>query len=239
MNEEIDKLREEVARLRRDMNHVLSLLDQDDDAPDYPRPEYPSFEGKQVSVRSHKMRIPFTVHATETGVDLCLSDKNHCTRLLLSIGENAACLELRNAQGKVIAALSEAADGSGQFAIFDKDGQPRSSMRVSDFGGVVNVVDPKGRPLSVMTASQHGGEIFVANDHRNMAVKITASERGGMVVVHEPSGQVMGFLMADGNTGSCTIYGPLGNPAAGMIANDQGGGIVFSDAEGNNKGLLP
>ena len=199
MTEEREQqLLDEVARLKSDMAHVLSLLNQDDDPPDYPRPEYPKFEGDQVSVRSHKLRIPFTVHATDAGVELHFSDKRHCTRLLISIGEEAAALELRNAQGNVIARLSEAADGSGQFAIFDKDGQPRSSMRVSQFGGVVNVVDPKGRPLSVMTGAEHGGEIFVANDHRNMAVKIAATEKGGMVVVNEPSGQPMGFLRRPG-----------------------------------------
>lgn len=240
MNEtaELDSLRQEVNRLREEMNRVLHLLDQDESMGD-PKPEYPSFEGKHLCVRQNKMRIPFTVDATDTGVEISLLDKRHSPRLVLSIGEGPASLELRNAEYKVIAQLTEAPDGSGQFAIFDKDGQPRTSMRVSDFGGVVNVVDSKGKALSAMTAGKHGGHIFVVNDHHNLSAKMEATGRGGLVAVHEPSGQLMGWLMGSDQTGACTICGPQGNEAVSLIANDSGGGIVINDEEGNSKAVLP
>lgn len=239
MSEDLEELRKEVAKLKLDVAHLLALLDQKDYDPDYPRPKYPTFEACHLAVRSQDMRIPFHVMATEDGVDLTLSDKNNICRALLSIGEDCALLEFRNAKGKPIAQLTEAEDGSGQFCVCDADGNPRAGMRVSELGGTVNTVDKEGEPQAVLLGAEAGGQAFVTNNNRQMAVKLMAAPNGGAITVHEPSGQIMGFLSADTNTGSLGVYGPLGDVAVGLLANDSGGSVLFNDAEGKCKAMLP
>ena len=239
MTEELEELRKEVAKLKRDVAHLLALLDQQDDDPEFPRPEYPTFEACHLAVRNQDLRVPFHVLATEDGVELTLSDKDNRTRALLSIGEDSALLEFRNAKGKLIAQLSEAEDGSGQFCVCDAEGNPRAGMRVSEFGGTVNTLDKEGKPQTVLLGAEAGGEVFVTNNNRQMAVKLKSAQNGGAITVHEPSGQIMGYLSADVNTGSLGVYGPLGDMAVGLIANDSGGSILFNDAEGKFKAMLP
>jgi hypothetical protein len=239
MNEELEELRKEVAKLKRDVAHLLALLDQQDGSPEFPRPKYPTFEACHLAVRNHDLRIPFHVMATEDGVELTFSDKNNRTRALFSIGEDSALLEFRNAKGKLIAQLTEAEDGSGQFCVCDAEGKPRAGMRVSEFGGIVNTLDKEGKPQTVLLGAEAGGEVFITNNNRKMAVKLASAGKGGLITVHELSGQIMGFLSADADTGSLVVYGSLGDIAVGLIANDSGGNIVFHDAEGKCKAILP
>jgi hypothetical protein len=239
VSEDLEELRKEVAKLKLDVAHLLALLDQQDDDPDYPRPKYPTFEACHLAVRSQDMRIPFHVMATEDGVELTLWDKDNRTRALLSIGEDCALLEFRNAKGKPIAQLTEAEDGSGQFCVCDAEGNPRAGMRVSELGGTVNTVDKEGEPQAVLLGAEAGGQVFITNNNRQMAVKLISAEKGGVITVHELSGQIMGFLSADADTGSLGVYGPLGDIAVGLLANDSGGSILFNDAEGKHKAMLP
>ncbi len=239
MSEELEELRKEVAKLKLDVAHLLNLLDQQDDDPEFPRPEYATFEACHLAVRGGDMRIPFHVMATDDGVELSLSDKNHIARAILRIGEDSAVLEFRNAKGKLITQLSEAEDGSGQFCVCDAEGKPRAGMRVSELGGMVNTVNKEGKPQTVMLGGEAGGEVFVTNNNGQMAVKLMAAGNGGMITVHELSGQIMGYLSADANTGSVGVHGPLGEMAAALIANDSGGSILFNDAEGKHKAMLP
>ncbi len=239
MSEELEELRKEVAKLKLDVAHLLALLDQQDDDPDYPRPEYPTFEACHLAVRNHKMRIPFHVNAKEDGVELSFWDKNNRARALFRIGEDSATLEFRNAKGMPIAQLSEAEDGSGQFCVCDAEGKPRAGMRVSELGGTVNTVDREGKPQAVLLGGEAGGQVFITNNNRQMAVKLMAAGEGGLITVHEPSGQIMGYLSANACTGSVGVHGPLGDMAVGLIANDSGGSILFNDAEGKCKAILP
>jgi hypothetical protein len=239
VREDLEELRKEVAKLKLDVAHLLALLDQQDDDPDYPRPKYPTFEACHLAVRSQDMRIPFHVMATVDGVELTLWDKDNRTRALLSIGEDCALLEFRNAKGKPIAQLTEAEDGSGQFCVCDAEGNPRAGMRVSELGGTVNTVDKEGEPQAVLLGAEAGGQVFITNNNRQMAVKFISAEKGGVITVHELSGQTMGFLSADADTGSLGVYGPLGDIAVGLLANDSGGSILFNDAEGKHKAMLP
>ena len=241
MSEDLEELRKEVAKLKLDVAHLLNLLDQQDDDPEFPRPKYATFEACHLAVRSEDQdhRIPFHIMGTDDGVELSFSDKNHIARALFSIGEDSAVLEFRNAKGNLIAQLAEAEDGGGQFCVCDAEGNPRAGMRVSEIGGIVNTLTKEGKPQAVLLGGKTGGEVFITSTSQHMAVKLTAAEKGGMVTVHEPSGQIMGFLSADTNTGSLGVYGPLGDMAVALVSNDSGGSIVFNDAEGKYKAMLP
>lgn len=238
MHDEIKQLREEIALLKKDMKHVLRLMDQDLDE-DGTRPQYPILEAQKFAARSSAHNIPFIVHAMDSGAELCLNDKNMRPRVLLSVDESGACLEFRNAQGKLIAEIAEAPDGSGQFCVCDADGNPRVGMRVTELGGLVNVLSPQSNLQGILIGTERGGEVHVVNHQLRTGVKIIASERGGIITVHETSGQIMGSFSGDPHFGSLTIHGPLGSPAVSLAATDQGGAILFYDADGVSTSMLP
>jgi hypothetical protein len=238
MSGDIEELKEEIRSLKKDMVRVLRLLDQLPSEDD-PLPKFPSLEAAVLAVRSDDYAIPLIARATEDGVEIGLYDSNHQTRALFSLGASGACLEFRNSSGKLVAELSEAADGSGQFCICDAEGIPRAAMRHSPLGGVVSVLNEQSKPQAMLIGSEHGGEIIAANNQQRPAVKLFCTSSGGTVSVHENSGQVMGFLAADHLSGACTVYGPLGSPAASLAASDEGGAAVFYDAEGVSKAILP
>ena len=238
MSDEIEELKAEIKSLRKDMYHVLGLLNQlqyEEEA----LPKFPSLEAAVLAVRNDDKAIPLIARATEDGAEIGFYDSNHQTRALLSFGKSGACLEFRNASGKLVAELSEAPDGSGQFCICDAEGIPRAAMRHSSIGGVVSVLNEQSKPQAMLIGSKTGGEIIAANNQQHTAVKIFSTGSGGTVSVHENSGQVMGYLAAGHSSGACTVYGPLGNPAASLAASDEGGAAIYYDAEGVCKALQP
>lgn len=238
MHDEIEQLRAEIALLRKDMQHVLRLMDQER-SEDGTRPQYPILEAQKFTARSSDHSLPLIVHAVDDRVEIRLNDKDMRPRVLLSVDESGACLEFRNAQGNLIAELTEAPDGSGQFCVCDADGNPRAGMRVTEYGGLVNVLNSDSKPQVILIGTKQGGEVHVANDQLRTGVKLLASERGGIITVHETSGQIMGSFSADHHFGSLTIHGTLGSPAVSLAATDEGGVIVFYDADGESTSILP
>jgi hypothetical protein len=228
VHDEIEQLRAEIALLKKDMKHVLGLLDQER-SEDGTRPQY----------RPGAHCLPLIVNATDDSVEIRLNDKNMLPRVVLSVDENGACLEFRNAGGKLIAELAQAPDGSGQFCVCDADGNPRAGMRATEYGGLVNVLNSESKPQVILIGTERGGEVHVTNDQLRTGVKLIASERGGIITVHETSGQIMGSFSGDHHFGSLTIHGTLGSPAVSLAATDEGGIIVFYDADGESTSILP
>jgi hypothetical protein len=239
MSDQIEQLRGEIEALKKDVAHLLQIMDQDLDE-DGHRPKYPTLEVDRIAARLESTRhIPFIVHATDQGADLVFHDKDMRCRILLSIDDDGPRLEFRNAEGKLTAQIAEASDGSGQFCVCDPAGNPRAGMRFTDYGGLVNVLTEGGKPQSMIIGTEQGGEIHAVNNQQRTGVKLLASDLGGIITVHETSGQIMGYFSGDNSCGSLTIHGPLGSPAVSLAASVQGGAVLFYDGEGVSTSMLP
>ena len=246
MSDEIISLREELAALRaeftelkkehRKLLRMVGILPLDEGEK---WPEYLHIECNAFAVRDGPMKIPIIMRAEGGDAYITFMDGNHIDRLKLSLDGTGPLIELRNAKGKLIFQVAEAADGSGQLCVCDAEGAPRAGMRVSEHGGLLNVLDKSGKPQAFLTCAVEGGEVHVASAaHRNSAA-MKATVKGGLITVSEPSGQLMGFLMGSSDAGQVSVYGPHGAQAVGISGTAQGGGIIFYDLDGEPKAHLP
>jgi hypothetical protein len=241
MTDEIARLRAEIDALKKDVSHLLRLLDQSPDESGK-RPEFASLELAQLTIRSSDKHSPLvlsTLGEEGENAEIAFYDSQSRCRLALCVEDNTPRLDFHNAEGKLTAELAEADEGSGQFCVCDETGNPRAGMRVAQSSGLVNVLNGQAQPLAVLLGTETGGEIHAVNNQQRTGVKILASERGGVITVHEPSGQTMAFLSGENNFGLCTVYGPLGSPALTLAASDHGGTIVFFDEEGEPITTVP
>jgi hypothetical protein len=124
--DETANLQEEVAQLRREMAMLRNKLGCDEE--DQKESDYLGFDAEVIGIRDAAENIPMIMKAHEGKASLWLNDKKHVARAKLEVGENAACLEIRNGQGNVIVAIGEAQDGSGMVFVFDKEGKPRGGF---------------------------------------------------------------------------------------------------------------
>ncbi len=241
MPDEIAQLRAELDALKKDVSHLLRLLDQSPDENGV-RPEFASLELAQLTIRSSRKYAPLilaTLGDEGENAEIALHDSQARCRLALCVDEDIPRLEFHNAGGKLTAELAEADEGSGQFCVCDETGNPRAGMRVAQSSGLVNVLNSQAQPLAMLLGTETGGEVHTVNNQQRTGVKILASERGGVITAHEPSGQTMAFLSGDTNFGLCTVYGPLGSPALTLAATDHGGTVVFFDEEGEAITSIP
>lgn len=241
MNDEIARLRAEIDALKKDVAHLLGLLDQNPDENGV-RPEFASLVLAQLTIRSSRKYAPLILTALGDegeNAEIAFHDSQERCRLALCLEEDLPRMEFRNAEENLVSELAEAADGTGQFCVCDEAGKPRAGMRVAQSCGLVNVLNSQAQPLAVLLGSETGGEIHAVNNQQRTGVKILASERGGVITVHEPSGQTMAFLTGDNNFGVCSVFGPLGSPAVTLAATDHGGTVVFFDEEGETTFSLP
>ncbi len=239
MPDEIALLREEVCCLRRDLDLVLRLLNQVDDPPDNPRSKALKLFADRVLIQEPSGHIPVWVCAEEAAAGIYLHDREHRPRAVFTTDGERASFELRNAAGKVVISLTEAADGSGQIYVAEAGGQPRAGLRVHEGVGLVNVVGEMGPALAMLRGDPQGGEIFVARPGAKPGVTIKALPTGGVITIFEPSGQVMGFFSANTDHGVLSVYGPHGSMAASLTADDDGGSVVLFDVDGKAKDPLP
>ena len=239
LREEIAALRADIKELRLEHRKLLHLVGVLPGIKFGPWPEYLTIEAECVAVRNEKMHIPIIMRANDDCASLIFMDKNHRTRIELALGVNGPQFEMRNAEGKLIFQLVQAADGSGQLCACDAEGRPRAGMRVNEQGGVVNVVDKESKPQAFLLGTPEGGQVFAVNAMHQASATMKATARGGLVSVCESSGQLMGFLAANANAGQLSVYGPHGAQAVGIGASEAGGGIVFYDVDGVSKATLP
>jgi hypothetical protein len=238
---ELAALREDYTKLRRELRALQHRFGFYPEHADWRQPKYASVEADVVVVRNEAddRFIPIVMRAEEDCAEISLADKKNRTRGIIRVDETGVRFQILNADGKVVASIGQAADGSGQIYAADAEGAPRCGLRIGEDCGIVNVVDARGKALTVLTSGDGGGEIFVASPSQKPAVTIKSTETGGLVTVSEPGGQIMGFLSASSDAGCVSVYGPHGAPAGAILANESGGGIVLHDVDGKSKMTLP
>ena len=239
LREEVAALRAELTGLRTEHRKLLYMVGVLPGIKFGPWPDYLHFDAECIAVRKDKLHIPIIIRADNDPPSITFLDKDNRSRIEISCGQNGPQFEMRNAAGKLIFQLAEAADGSGQLCVCDADGKPRAGMRVNEHGGLVNVVDKGGKSQAFMLGTAEGGQVFAVNAMHQASATMKATARGGTVSVSEPSGQLMGFLNASTEMGQLRVYGPHGASAVSVGGTEDGGGILFYDVDGEPRARLP
>jgi hypothetical protein len=239
MPQEIDQLREEVAALRRDLNHVLRILNQDEE-PGHPRPEFMSLDAEIIGVRTSLHSYPILLKAHPEGYACAyFHDSQMRTRGLFRVDDDGASFEIWNKDRQVVVSIGEASDGSGQVFVASPDGKPRAGLQVTEFGGTVCVQNEAGATQGAMIATSDGGKIIVSDTGMRGGVTILADTKGGTVLAKEPTGQVMAYVHGQNERGVVSVFNAQGDQAACLSSDDNGGAVLFYDNDGKVRSSLP
>ena len=74
MSDELNQLRREVARLRRDLDHVLRVIGQEEKLPQQPRPPFLLLDAEVISLRHSSDKMPILLKAEEGYACIYLND---------------------------------------------------------------------------------------------------------------------------------------------------------------------
>jgi hypothetical protein len=85
MADELNQLRNEVARLRRELDHVLRVLGQEEKLPQQPRPPFLLLDAEVISIRHSADKMPILLKAEEGYACIYLNDNDGRARVLFQI----------------------------------------------------------------------------------------------------------------------------------------------------------
>src|SRR5438046_6504229 len=177
MSDELNQLRREVARLRRDLDHVLRVLGQEEKLPQQPRPPFLLLDAEVISIRHSSDKMPI-LHKVEEGYAcIYLNDNEGRARGLFQVDdEGSARFEIWNKDQEVVVSIGETKDGAGEIFVAAADGTPRAGLKAHELGGIVSAQNSEGQ-TNVMTLRKDEGGEFVVTDEQDMTIaEITAVE---------------------------------------------------------------
>src|SRR5436190_14347556 len=139
MADELSELKQEVARLRADLDHVLRIIGQEENLPEQPRPEFLLLEAEVIFVRQSSDKLPMVIKAHDGQASIFLNDNEGRARGVFQLGEDgSARFEILNKEQQVVVSIGETNEGAGEIYVAGSDGKPRAGMKVHQVGGIVS-----------------------------------------------------------------------------------------------------
>src|SRR5256885_13107909 len=121
MSDELNQLRREVARLRRDLDHVLRVIGQEEKLPQQPRPPFLLLDAEVISIRHSSDKMPILLKAEEGYACIYLNDNEGRARGLFQVdNEGSARFEIWNKDQEVVVSIGETKDGAGEIFRLDR-----------------------------------------------------------------------------------------------------------------------
>jgi hypothetical protein len=171
MADDLPELKEEVSRLRGDLDRVLQILQQQKSG----QSRFLQLEAGMISVQQ----------TAEGRAAIYLNDSEGEPRGVLQVDDEGARFEIWNKARQVVVSIGETNDGAGEIYVAGADGKPRAGLKVTAAGGVLTAQSPEGRINVLMIAKSGGGTIVVANADGQPLVEIAATEGRGTVDIKE------------------------------------------------------
>jgi len=189
--EELAQLKKEVVQLRRDLDHVLRVIGQEEDLPEQPRSPFLLLEAEMISIRQTRDKIPMVIKAQEGSACIYLNDDEARARGVFQVDEEGrARLEIWNKKQQLVVSIGETNDGGGEISVASSDGKPRAGMKASELGGVVSAQNSAGQPNALLVGKDDGGTIVVADANgRPLAEIATSDEKGATLVFFDNEGK--------------------------------------------------
>jgi hypothetical protein len=237
MADELQQLREEVSRLRRDLDHVLRLIGQSGDLPEEQRSQFLALDADTIGIRRDLKTLPIVLKAHEGYACIYLNDGTGRTRGVIRVDENGGGgrFEIWNKAGEVVASIGETEGGAGEIYVASADGKPRAGMKVNEMGGLLSAQNSEGQVQALMVAKEGGGTILATNANGKPMAEMFGDEKGGTVRVKEPTGRSMAFMTSAAERGVVSVFNEFGDQAAALASDDDGGALVLFDPEGQPK----
>lgn len=240
MADELNQLRNEVARLRRDLNHVLRVLGQEEKLPQQPRPPFLLLDAEVISIRHSADKMPILLKAEEGYACIYLNDSDGRARGLFQIDENgSARFEIWNKDQEVVVSIGETKDGAGEIFVASADGKPRAGLKVHELGGIVSAQNSAGQTNVLMLGKDQGGTFVVADAEGRPVAEITTVDGDGVISIKGKTGYQTAYMGCDENRGLIAVLGKEGEQAVALTSDEKGGTLVLFDSKGEPKSNLP
>src|SRR6185503_16501724 len=159
MTDELNQLRREVARLRRDLDHVLRVIGQEEKLPQQPRPPFLLLDAEVISIRHSSDKMP----------------------ILLKAEEGYACIYLNDNEGRARGLFQ--VDEAGEIFVAAADGKPRAGLKAHELGGIVSAQNSAGQTNVLMLGKDQGGTFVVADGQGRPVAEITTVDGDGVVSI--------------------------------------------------------
>ncbi len=240
MSDELNQLRREVARLRRDLDHVLRVIGQEEKLPQQPRPPFLLLDAEVISIRHSSDKMPILLKAEEGYACIYLNDNEGRARGLFQVDdEGSARFEIWNKDQEVVVSIGETKEGAGEIFVASADGKPRAGLKAHELGGIVSAQNSAGQTNVLMLGKDQGGTFVVADAQGRPVAEIATVDGEGIVSIKGKAGYQMAYMGCDENRGVIAVLGKEGEQAAALTSNEKGGTLVFFDPKGEPKASLP
>lgn len=240
MEDELSQLKKEVAQLRRDLDHVLRVIGQEENLPEQPRPKFLLLDAEMISVRHTSDSMPILLKAQEGYACIYLNDSQGRARGLFQVDdEGCARFEIWNKEQQVVVSIGESKDGAGEIFVAGADGKPRAGMKAHELGGIVSAQNSIGQTNALMLGKDQGGTFVVADAQGRPVAEIATVNGEGVITIKGKTGKQTAYMGCDADRGVIAVLGKEGDQAAALTSDEKGGTLVFFDADGNPKSSLP
>jgi len=237
---ELTELKQEVARLRREMNELHQFIrynppgEDDDGKPaaayltircaifTLVHPSNPSWsqvnilggpDGAFISLMGKDERTRILMQVEKDVPELSLFGKDNQYKACLRLDQGEPSFELYGQEGKLgvqLKVLGE--EGRGQVGVCEA-GKARAVMKATELGAAISAVHDDGHSRITMVSTVDNGELLAVTPDMKIGVKVAANGiDGGFITVNRANGQA-GVILSNTAIGGTVMV----NDHAGQI----------------------
>ncbi|MEO7298298.1 MAG: hypothetical protein ABI042_06945 [Verrucomicrobiota bacterium] len=202
--DELTKLKNEVARLKDQMNKLRRFLTIEESE------TVPGIMNLHITCSSVHLRDPEGelqgfISAGDKGAQIALWGDDQKLRLHLSTGKEGR-ITFYQPGLKMGVDIGVSDDNHPYVAVLDA-GKPRAVMKSREGGGAVSVVHDDGKVRATMISEPLCGEIFAVDGDMRTAVKISSNgmKGGGFLTVNHPNGKAAVILTSTDLCGAVIV----------------------------------
>lgn len=242
---EINALKQEVARLRKEMDEYRQFIhyhppDKDDD--DLDCPAYLTIRCSILTVvnPSPPSHSQINIIASRFGPYIALAGKDEKTRMLLQLEKDQPEFSLMGDDHQYKSCL-RLDNGEPSFELYAKEGKLGVQLKVLEEGGRGQVgVCEAGKSRAVMKATELGAAISVVHDDGHARVTMVSELDNGHLMAVTPDMKIGVKIAANGLDGGLITVNRANGHAGVILSNTPiGGSVVVQDKHGSITGHLP
>ena len=242
---ELATLKQEVARLRQEMNELKQFIQYqppgtgDDDKP----------EAACLIIRCAFLQLAHPSDPSNSQLNLFSSREGPCITLLGPAGSGRLTLQVDPSgpelgvfgADKQYAACVRLEDGNPELDLYAAGGKLGVQLKVETESGRGQVgVCEAGRPRAIMQATPTGAAISAVHDDGHSRITLISSVNNGELLAVTPDMKVGVKIAADGLDGGYITVNRANGKAGVILSNTPiGGAVIVQDHGGHVTGHLP
>ena len=242
---EIESLKQEVARLRREMDEYRQFIryqppGEDDDG--LPSAAYITIRCAifQLAHPSDPNRSQVNIMGGKDGAFVAVLGKDERTRVVMNVENDVPELSLFGPDNQYKAGL-RFTQGEPWFELYGKEGKIGVQLRVvgEEGRGQVGVCE-SGKARAIMKATELGGVLSAVHDDGHARITMASSENNGELCAVTPDMKIGVKIAANGIDGGFITVNRANGHAGVILSNTPvGGTVIVQDQHANITGHLP